>query len=288
MLTNLDKMLWPDAGFTKGHMLAYYAQIAEVLVPHLTRHPLTTKRFPDGIHEYHWFQSRCPHPPSWLRTVAVPSVRDPDVVFDMCVIDSAPGLLWVANTGAIELHPLAGLAAFPERPAAAVFDLDPGLPANLSDCCRAAIALHVRLNDLGLQSAAKTSGLKGLHVYVPVAASTTFDDVKRFTRALAAAVAQEHSFVTRRTTKDARRGRVFIDLGQNNPGRSTVAPYSLRAALIPTVSTPLTWEEVEQAARGGEPSVFLPTQVLERCARLGDLFSPVLDLAQEIPAEPGA
>jgi bifunctional non-homologous end joining protein LigD len=285
-LSNLDKVLWPEAGFTKGQMIAYYRAVAPALLPHLAGRPVTLKRYPDGVDGWCWFQTRCPSPPAWLRTHRVPSTADADRVFDYCGIEDEASLVWAANLAAIELHPLLCRADRLDRPAELVFDLDPGHPAGLVDCCRTALRLREALDGLGLASFPKTSGWLGLHVYVPLAPTHNFDDTKRFARSLARRLAREHpEHVLDRAERAQRIGRVFIDWSQNNPARSMVAPYSLRGASAPTVSMPLAWEEVERAVGTEDeaPLIFAASRVMDRLDRLGDLFRPALETEQALP-----
>ena len=286
VLTNLDKVLWPEAGFTKGGMLGYYSRIAPALVPHVSGRPLTLARFPDGVEGRGWYQSNCRGHPEWLATRTI--VGKAGQQLRLCVVNDLPSLLWVANFGAVELHPFLADGDRPHEPTVVVFDLDPGPPAGLVECCGVALWLRAFLDGLGLASFPKTSGSVGLHVYVPLNSPHTFVQTKEFARGVAARLAAEH----REAIIDAQRrvlrpGRVLIDWLQNDPTRSTVAPYSLRAARLPSVSTPVSWEEVERvaASRRPEPLRFDPAAVLERFEREGDLFQPVLEIRQTLPPE---
>ena len=268
-LSNATKPLWPS-GFTKGEMADYYRLVAPALLPHLRGRPTTLRRFPDGVEAGGWYQLQWPKgSPAWLPRARV---RD----FELALVEDEASLLWAANLAAIELHPLLARAAEPERPTALVFDLDPGEPADLEDACAVALLIRDELDRLGLRSCPKTSGSLGLHVYVPLNTPTSFDATKALARAVAERL-PPHRVVT--TQSRARRaGKVLVDWLQNDAARSTVAPYSLRAAPYPTVSTPLTWEEVEAGA-----GYFLPGHVLDRLERVGDLFAPVLALEQRLP-----
>ena len=270
-LTNLDKVLWPEAGFTKGDLLGYYERVAPALLPHLQGRPVTLRRFPDGVDGWNWYQHQWPRgAPDWL-----PRVRRGR--HDLLLIDGLAPLLFAANLAAVELHPLPGLDA----PRALVLDLDPGAPAGIEECCHVALLLRERLAAAGLQSFPKTSGAVGLHVYVPLDSSHSFEETKAYARALARTLAAEHpELVVHTQRRSERAGRVLVDWLQNDGARSTVAPYSLRAAPWPTVSTPLTWEEVE----GGGALVFLAGEIPARLAAHGELFGPVLELEQRLPA----
>jgi bifunctional non-homologous end joining protein LigD len=285
-LTSLDRVLWPQTGTTKGDMLDYYLAVAPVLLPHLSRRPLTLVRFPGGVDEPGFYQTNIRHHPHWVPVHPVPSPGGRGPGRRYCVVDEPAALAWAANLAAIELHPL--LARLPDidRPAAVVFDLDPGEGASLLDCCQVALWLRQELESIGLRSFPKTSGWAGLHVYVPVEVSTGYGRAKPFARALAQRLAERHpDRVTERMEQKRRTGRVFVDWGQNDASKSTVAPYSLRATPWPLVSTPLGWEEVEEALARSEMArlVFGPASVLARIERAGDLFRPVLEMAQPLP-----
>ena len=270
MLKNLEKPLWP--GFTKGEMIAYYREVAPVLLPHLAGRAVTLARFPDGVDGPGWYQSNCPA--GGARTVSITGPSGKTVRY--CLIEDEEALVWAANLGSIELHPFLARADAPDRPLALVFDLDPGPPAGLMACCEVARLLRERLSPL--QSFVKTSGAKGLHVYVPVEA--TYAQTRPLARALAARLAEElPALVTDKPHKAQRAGKVFIDWGQNDPNRSTIAPWSLRATRAPLVSMPLRWEELSQP----RALAFTPQRALERLRREGDLFRPVLELRQPLP-----
>jgi bifunctional non-homologous end joining protein LigD len=277
-LSTLDRMLWPEASFTKGQMFDYYTRLAPALLPHIVERPLTLGRFPEGVDRYGWYQTQCRGAPDWLPTQSVGTQ-------DYCLVNDLPSLLWVANVGGIELHPFLARADRVEQPTAVVFDLDPGPPADAVDCCRVALWLREELAARGLASFPKTSGSLGLHVYVPLNAPHRYDETKPFAREIAGVLAERHpGEVTATMTRSLRRGKVFVDWGQNDLSRSTIAPYSLRAMPWPTVSTPLAWEEVERALdeRRAELLTFLAGEMVERLDRLGDLFAPVLELTQAL------
>jgi bifunctional non-homologous end joining protein LigD len=285
-LSNLDKVLYPKARFTKGDLIAYYAQIAPVLLGHLAERPLTVTRWPDGVQAKSFFQKQAPaHRPQWVRTATVASERKP---IDYTLADDLPTLVWLANLAAIELHvPLARAEAI-ERPTALVFDLDPGAPASIVECCHVGLQLHGMFEHLGLHSFAKTSGSKGLQVYVPLnTADATFERTKPFAKAVAELLeGAEPDVVVSRMTKARRTGKVLIDWSQNDAKKTTVCVYSLRARDRPTVSTPVEWDEVRTTRDSGDPAglAFEAPDVLARVAERGDLFAPVLSLMQELPA----
>jgi bifunctional non-homologous end joining protein LigD len=269
-LSSLNRVLWPLTGTTKADLVRYYARVAPVILPHLAGHPLTLHRFPEGVDGSHFFQTRAPSHPPWVRTVTLSMPRS-GKVFECPVIDDTPGLLWAANLSAIELHPFLGRVDALDRPTALVFDLDPGRPADIADACRVALLIREVLSALGLESYPKVSGGNGLHIHVPLDGSADYSASKLFARALARELASADAGVTDTMTLSARKGRVFVDWSQNDPGKSTIAPYSLRGEALPTVAAPVTWEEVERAAARSVTLVFGPAEVLERLERMGDL-----------------
>ncbi|MDQ3757609.1 MAG: non-homologous end-joining DNA ligase [Actinomycetota bacterium] len=284
-LSNLDKVLYPEAGFTKGQVIDYYRRIAPALLPHLAGRPLTLKRYPNGVDQGHFYEKRCPsHRPEWVATAEVWSDRNKGIV-PYCVVDGLPTLVWVANLASLELHTSLSLGDEIARPTMMVFDLDPGAPAEIVDCCRVALRLRGLFDNMGLASFAKTSGSKGLQLYVPLNTEVTYEGgTKDF--ALAVAQSLEKRFpdeIVSSMKKELRPGKVLIDWSQNDEHKTTVCVYSLRAKPRPTVSTPVTWEEVEACAETGVPLVFEWDDVLERVDRLGDLFAPLLTLHQELP-----
>jgi bifunctional non-homologous end joining protein LigD len=283
-LSNLDKPLWQDPLFRKRDLLDYYQAVAPILLPHLRGRAITLGRFPDGVFAPGWYQTNCPPGrPEWMEIVEVQGKGGQRLRY--CRIEELAALVWAANTGAIELHPFLAHASLPDAPRALVLDLDPGAPAGLRECCSVALAARERLDALGLRSIPKTSGAKGLHVYVPLDATQTFAETKSFARELASELRHAlRDLVVDRMALRERAGKVFLDWGQNDANKSTVAPYSLRAAPVPTASTPLLWEEVERA----DPAAlrFGPAEVLERLGRLGDLFAPALDGNQRLPRPP--
>jgi bifunctional non-homologous end joining protein LigD len=287
-VSSLDRVLWPEVGFTKAHLLDYWLKVAPVLLPHLRGRPLTLHRFPEGYGGPHFFQTRTPPRPSWIRTQRMWTFTSGKDV-DAPVIDDERGLVWAAQLSTLELHPYLSCAERLDRPDVAVFDLDPGPPAGLVDACALAVELHDLLADLGLTSRAKTSGGKGVHVYVPVDASAhTYDDTKAFARAVAGILVQRHpDRVVDRMATALRAGKVFVDWSQNDPGKSTVVAYSTRAVLpVPTVSTPVSWDELRDAVTAGSADAlwFGPDDVLDRVRDHGDLFAGALAGDQRLPA----
>ncbi|MFI5038009.1 MAG: DNA ligase D, partial [Solirubrobacterales bacterium] len=285
-LSNLAKVLYPKAGFTKGDVIDYYAAVAAVIVGHLQGRALTVKRWPDGVEGKSFFQKQAPaHRPEWVQTVTLGSNRRP---IDYLLANDDATLIWLANLAALELHtPLARAEAI-ERPTALVFDLDPGAPATVIECCRVGLQLHGMFENLGLESFAKTSGSKGLQLYVPLnSTAVTYEHTKPFARTVAEMLERaEPDDVVSRMTRARRTGRVLIDWSQNDSRKTTVCVYSLRAVERPTVSTPVEWEEVRGALDSEDPSAlsFEAHEVLERVRERGDLFAPVLSLIQELPA----
>ena len=293
-LSNLDKVLYPEAGFTKAEVLDYYARIAPVMVPHLAGRALTFKRFPDGVDGESFFEKRCPgHRPPWVRTALGPSnsragggAKGDTVHY--CVLDEPAALIWAANLAALELHAPMALAEDLETPRAVVFDLDPGPPAGIPDCARVALGIREVLEGVGLDAWAKTSGSKGLQLTVPLNTPATHEGASRF--ALAVGQVMEGrlpGLVLTDMARHLRGGKVFVDWSQNSRHKTTIAVYSLRARPRPTVSTPVTWDEVDDAAAGRAELRFEAADVLGRVARHGDLFAPVLTTRQELPAPAG-
>jgi bifunctional non-homologous end joining protein LigD len=282
-LTSLDRVLWPAVGFTKGDMLAYYEAISPALLPHLAGRPLTLGRFPAGVDGPAFATTECRGRPEWVPTIPV-RLRSGEVR-EQCMIDDLPSLLWAVNLGSIELHAFPSAAGRLEEPAFLVLDLDPGPDTGLSECCAIALRLYEVLAERGLEGFCKTSGGLGLHVYVPVAPGHSFDETKAFARSLAARLAGERpDAVTDRRELSARVGRVLIDWVPNSPRSLTVTPYSLRAADVPSVSTPVAWDEVQAAALGNALH-FAPHDVIDRVRARGDPFRPVLELRQRLPAD---
>jgi bifunctional non-homologous end joining protein LigD len=290
-LSNREKVLYPKTGFTKGETIDYYAAVGPVLLPHLAGRPLTLKRYPDGVEGEHFYEKRCPsHRPEWVQTAPIWTERVKEEI-DYCLAEDLPTLIWAANLASIELHPSLSHAHDMDTPSAMVFDLDPGAPPARPDlglraCCRVALLIRDLLDELGLRSLVKTSGSKGLQVYVPLNTPVGYAQTKGFARAVAELLEKTHPRqVVSRMRKDLRTGKVLIDWSQNDARKTTVCVYSLRARERPTISTPLTWQEVEQALRARRtPELSVePATLLERVARDGDLFEELLSLSQELP-----
>ena len=288
-LTNLDKVLYPQAGFTKGEVVDYYAKVADALVPHLSGRAVTLRRFPEGVEDLDaaFFEKRCPkHRPKWVKTAHVEAGPNAGKI-DFCVCDGRPTLVWMAQLASIELHPSLSLARAPKRPTVLAFDLDPGPPADIVDCCRVGLRLRELFDHFGVESFPKTSGSKGLQVYVPLnSKKVNYELTKPFAKAIAHLLEkQTPDLVVSKMKKVERGGKVFVDWSQNHQRKTTIAVYSLRARARPTASTPVTWDEVGTVAESGDGSslVFEFDAVLDRIERLGDLFAPVLELEQELP-----
>ena len=285
-LTNLDKVLYPATGFTKRQVIDYYARIAPVLLPHLKGRALTLKRYPNGVDSEFFYEKNAPkHRPDWVKTVPVWSEGNNRTMYYVEAAD-LPTLIWLANLAAIELHPSLALAKDVSCPTMMVFDLDPGPPANIVQCCQVAFWLREIFEHFNLQSFPKTSGSKGLQIYVPLNTRTSYDVTKPFARALAQLLEQEHpDAVVSDMKKSIRTGKVFVDWSQNDQHKTTVAVYSLRARERPTVSTPVKWEEVERAFKKKHAGLLLfeAPQVVARAEKMGDLFEPVLKLKQKLP-----
>jgi bifunctional non-homologous end joining protein LigD len=286
-LSNLDKVLYPVAGFTKGHVIDYYTRVAPAVLPHLEGRALTLKRYPNGVEGQFFYEKNAPsHRPEWVRTARVP-IRTDGRTIDFVVADDLPTLVWLANLADLELHTSLARAADPKAPTILAFDLDPGPPATIVECARVALRLREVFAHLGLEGFPKTSGSKGMQVYVPLNVPTTYAQTKRFSQAIAQLLERRHpELVVSEMRKDLRPGKVFVDWSQNDEHKTTVAVYSLRAKEHPTVSTPLRWEEVEAVTESEDPDelVFMSADVLERVAEHGDLFAPVERLEQELPA----
>jgi bifunctional non-homologous end joining protein LigD len=276
-LSNLDKVLYPEVGFAKRDVIEYFARIAPTVLPHLEGRALTLKRYPNGVDAAYFYEKNAPsHRPDWVTTARVGGI-------DYVVVDDEATLVWLANLADLELHTSLALASDPERPTLVAFDLDPGEPATIVECCRVALLLRGMFEGLGLQSFAKTSGSKGMQVYVPINGDATFAQTKSFSKAVAELLAREEpGLVVARQTKSARKGKVLVDWSQNDRIKTTVNAYSLRARPRPTVSTPVTWDEV-RATRTVEDLTFTSADVLDRVAEHGDLFAPVLSLVQRLP-----
>jgi bifunctional non-homologous end joining protein LigD len=276
-LSNLGKVLYPAVGFTKGEVIDYYTRVSAAVLPHLRDRPLTLKRYPNGVEGQYFYEKNCPsHAPDWVRKEEVGGIA-------YCVCDDLPTLVWLANLADLELHPSLSLAEDIDRPTVMAFDLDPGEPAGLAECCEVALLLRDALGQIGLDSYAKTSGSKGLQVYVPLNTEVDYDHgTKRLSQALARHLEAQHpKLIVSTQKKELRTGKVLIDWSQNDEHKTTVAVYSLRARERPTVSTPLLWEEVERG--DADALVFDAADVVERVNEHGDLFAPVIEQEQRLP-----
>jgi len=285
-LTNLDKVLYPAAGFTKGQVIDYYARVAPALVPHLTGRALTLKRYPEGVDKEYFFEKNATkHRPDWVKTAPIWSERNGHDI-NYLLANDLPTLVWIANLAGLELHPSLSLAKDIACPTMMVFDLDPGPPANIVQCCQVGLWLQEIFEHFGLQSFPKTSGSKGLQIYVPLNTPTSYDQTKPFAHALARLLENEHrNLVVSDMKKELRVGKVLVDWSQNDEHKTTIGVYSLRAREQPTVSTPVKWDEVELALRKKDVDllVFDAGQVLKRVEKMGDLFAPLLSLKQKLP-----
>ena len=290
-LTNLDKVLYPPVddhpGVTKAQIIDYYARIAPTILPHLAGRCLTFLRFPDGADKPGFFEKRCPkHRPEWVETAIGPGDRNGNIGY--CRLDEPASLVWSANLAALELHVPMALAEDLETPRAIVFDLDPGAPAAIRECCQIALLVHEVLASVGLEAWAKTSGSKGLQLYVPLNTPCTHDAAGDFALAVGQLLERQHpDRVTTTMAKAVRPGKIFVDWSQNVRHKTTIGVYSMRARVRPWVSTPVTWDEVAACADGELELRFEIDQVLERVDELGDLFAPVLTLEQRLPTANG-
>src|SRR5438477_2446669 len=285
-VSNLDKVLYPKAGFTKAQVIDYYIRIAPVLLPHLKDRPLTMKRYPDGVEGQFFYEKNCPvHRPKWVQTAKVWSEGNQRIM-NYCLANDLPTLVWAANLADLELHTSLSRKNNIERPTMMVFDLDPGAPADIVQCCQVGLSLRDLLGKMKLKSFAKTSGSKGLQVYVPLNTPATFDQTKDLSRALAQLLEREHgTLVTSNMSKAVRKGKVFVDWSQNDEHKTTICVYSLRAKEEPTVSTPVTWDEVANCLKKKKAELlkFRSDKTLERVKKMGDLFAPVENLKQKPP-----
>ena len=285
-LSNLEKDLYPSYGFTKAHILEYYRRMAEFILPHLKDRALTLKRYPEGVEKDFFFEKRCPsHRPAWVKTAEVR--QDDGEQMTVCLVNDLETLIWVENLASLELHVPLARAGSPETPDSMVFDLDPGEPANILDCARVALILRDLLSRLRLTSYVKTSGQKGLHVYVPLnRKETTFEDTKKFSKAVAGIMQKNYpDLVTAKMAKEQRKGRVFINWSQNDASKTMICVYSLRAREKPFVSFPLAWGELEKLAGQGDPEKLqvMHSEAVRRVEKKGDLFREVLVKEQKLP-----
>jgi len=285
-VSNLDKVLYPKAGFTKGQVIDYYIRVAPVLLPHLKDRPLTMKRYPDGVEGEFFYEKNCPsHRPKWVKTAKVWSEGN-NRMMNYCLAQDLPTLVWAANLADLELHTSLSRKNSINRPTIMVFDLDPGAPADIVQCCQVGLWLRDLLAGMKLKSFAKTSGSKGLQVYVPLNTAVTYDRTKDLSRALAQHLEHDHAdLVTSNMSKAVRKGKVFVDWSQNDEHKTTICVYSLRAREEPTVSTPVTWDEVENCLKKKKADLlrFRSDKVLIRVDKLGDVFESVEKLKQKLP-----
>ena len=286
-LSNLDKVLYPEAGFTKGQVIDYFVRIAPVLLPHLHGRPLTMKRYPNGVSGQFFYEKNCPkHRPEWVQTARVWSEGN-NRWMDYCMAEDLATLVWAANLADLELHTSLSLGKEILRPTFLVFDLDPGAPANIVQCCQVGLWVREIFRRLGLDCCAKTSGSKGLQIYVPLNTAVTYDQTKPFAHEIARLLERQHpQLVVSDMKKSLRAGKIFVDWSQNDDHKTTICVYSLRARERPTVSTPVKWEEVERCLKSGDAAslVFTSDETIQRADKFGDLFAPVLKLKQKLPA----
>ena len=288
-LSNLGKVLFPKAGFSKGEVIDYYSRIAPAVLPHLEHRPLTLKRYPNGVEAGHFYEKQAPsHRPDWVDTapLTVHGSTKGRRTIDFVLCNDKPTLVWLANLADLELHTSLARAEAYDAPTTLAFDLDPGPPATIVECARVALHLRDALEHLGLQGFCKTSGSKGMQLYVPLNTPATYERTKPFAHQLALVLERTHpDLVVSDMKKELRGGKVLIDWSQNDRHKTTVCVYSLRAKDRPTCSTPITWEEVEAVTRSGEPEdlAFTTADVLARVDEHGDLFEPVLTLEQALP-----
>ena len=284
-LSNLKKDLYPSYGFTKAHVLEYYRRIADFILPHLKDRALTLKRYPDGTEKDFFFEKRCPvHRPTWVKTA---EVHHKDMRMTVCLVNDLETLIWVENLASLELHVPLARAGSPKTPDSIVFDLDPGDKADILDCSKVALILRDLLSQMKLESYAKTSGKKGLHVYVPLnRKEATFEETKKFSKAVAEVLQRNYpELVTAKMAKEERIKKVFINWSQNDPSKTMICVYSLRAGEKPVVSFPLVWEELEMLAKKDDPKKFmiLHAEAVSRVEKKGDLFKKLLTKKQKIP-----
>jgi bifunctional non-homologous end joining protein LigD len=285
-LSNLEKVLYPETGFTKGQVIDYYVRVAPMLLPHLAGRPLTVKRYPNGVGEMFFYEKNCPRKrPEWVETAPIWSEGNHRWM-EYCVVQNLPTLVWAANLASLELHTSLSMASAMPHPSTIVFDLDPGEPANIVQCCQVGLWIRDAFGRLGLRSFAKTSGSKGLQIYVPLNSGVSYGETKPFAHELALTLERKHpELVVSDMKKALRGGKVLVDWSQNDEHKTTVCVYSLRARPRETVSTPVSWAEVSRCLQSKDPAKleFTAGQVLQRVERSGDLFAPVLNLHQQLP-----
>ena len=278
-VSSLDRVLWPATGTTKAELLEHYLRVAPVLLPHLADRPVTLHRYPDGVEGRHFFQTRTPPHPDWVRTVTLSYPRT-GKTFEAPVVEDVASLVWAVNLSTIELHPFLMTAGDLATPTALVLDLDPGPPAGLVEACDVALLVRAELDARGLRSWPKWSGGKGLHVHVPLTGAS-WEATKAWARHLARELTARHpGLVVDRMTRALRAGKVLVDWSQNDPGKSTVAPWSARGWQRPTVAAPVTWEDVE--SREPHRLVTLLHDVPARLETHGHLFDEVVGVRQHL------
>jgi bifunctional non-homologous end joining protein LigD len=284
-ISNLEKVYYPKAGFTKGEMLSYYIKIAPVLLPHLKGRPLTLKRYPNGVEAPFFYEKQCPRPkPPFVETCQVARHHEPGKI-EFCLVNNLPTLVWAANLGDLELHTFLSRAPNVHKPTQIVFDLDPGPPANAVQCAQVALWIKEMFDHLGLEIFIKSSGSKGMQVYIPLNTATTYRETSPFAKAVAQTLENAHpELVVSDMKKSLRQGKVLVDWSQNSETKTTVSVYSLRAKERPFVSMPLEWAEVERCLKKRDASLVLfeAEQALKRVGEKGDLFAPVLTLKQNL------
>jgi bifunctional non-homologous end joining protein LigD len=286
-LSNLEKVLYPAVGFTKGQVIDYFVRISPVLLPHLQGRPLTLKRYPNGVNGMFFYEKNCPeHRPEWVQVAPVWSAGN-NKWMNYCLAQDLPTLVWAANLADLELHTSLSMAKDVLRPTFIVFDLDPGEPANIVQCCQVGQWVRGVFSQLGLESFAKTSGSKGLQIYIPLNTPVTYDETKAFAHELARVLERQHrELVVSDMKKALRVGKILVDWSQNDDHKTTVSVYSVRAMERPTVSTPVRWEEAARCREQGDPELltFDTDDVVRRVDDLGDLFAPLLSATQKLPA----
>lgn len=282
-LSNLDKVLYPSVNFTKAEMLDYYFQIADFILPHLRNRCITLKRYPEGVEKDYFYEKQCPsHHPEWINTRR----RQDDDTPEFCIINDLPSLIWAVNLASIEMHPLLSYFDNLEKPSEMVFDLDPGPDRDILDCGRVALGLNEMLGQLGLKTFVKTSGGKGLHLYIPLNTTVTFEDTKSFAHAVALTYEKYYpDIAVSKMNKQLRKGKVFIDWSQNDDHKTTVCVYSLRAMEKPTISMPVEWEYLDMAinTKDIKSLIFTPRQTIDIVKKKGDIFAELLEIKQKLP-----
>lgn len=285
-VSNLQKVFYPRTGFTKGQIIDYYIKVSPVLLPHLKDRPITLKRYPEGVEGFFFYEKQCPpHRPQWIDTTQVPRSEGGNI--DYCVMNDLSALIWAVNLADLELHVFLHRAPKIDQPMALVFDLDPGAPADILDCCRTALRLKTLLEKVKLKCFPKTSGSKGIQVYAPLNRAITYEKTKAFAHAVAIKLEQEFpESIVSKMQKNLRKGKVLVDWSQNDSHKTTVCVYSMRAKEHPSISTPVTWDEIEKALKknNSEALKFEPDAVIRRIKKSGDLFAPVLKLKQTLPS----